>query len=87
MMTFSKASLFIVVGLVMGVGLPACGGLRLNIKTWYLDESQGGLVRKHTDAPTEIMTFLDAKGYRCVNAKDYDLLITLAKQAGIRGFQ
>ncbi len=85
MMTFSRASLFVVMGMMMGVGLPACGGPRLNIKTWYLDEVQGGLIRKHTNAPTEVMTFGAARGYRCVNAKDYDLLITLAKQAGIRG--
>lgn len=85
MTKFSKASLFFVLGMVMGVGLPACGGPRLNIKTWYLDEVQGGLIRKHTNAPTEVMTFEAAKGYRCVNAKDFDLLINLAKQAGIRG--
>lgn len=85
MMTFSRASLFVVVGMVMGVGLPACGGLRLNVKAWYLDKDQGGLIRKHTNAPTEVMPFEIAKGYRCVNANDFDMLIALAKQAGIRG--
>jgi hypothetical protein len=92
MMTYLKASAFLLMGLVLGAGLPACGSLRLNIKTWYLDVDQaeaikpaGVLIRKHTNAATEVLDRTESKSYRCVNQKDYDLLISLAKQAGIRG--
>jgi hypothetical protein len=81
-------------GIAMGLGLPACGGPRLNVKTWYLDVGQaealkpkGVLIRKHDNAPTEVLDADEARAFRCVNQKDYDLLIYLAKQAGIRGIQ
>lgn len=93
-MTISRACLFFVMGTLLGAGLPACAGPRLNVKTWFLDVNQaeqiqtgGVLIRKHTSKPTEILNRDQSKGYRCVNAKDYDLLIYLAKQAGIRGIQ
>lgn len=85
MMKFSKGSLLVALGAILGASLPACGTIRLNIKTWFLDEEQGGLIRKHDNAPTEVLPFPEAKGYRCVNKADFDLLINLAKQSGIRG--
>ncbi len=86
MMIF-KWTIPFVMGVVLSVGLPACGGPRLNVKTWYLDQDQGGLIRKHDAAPTEVLPFEQAVGYRCVNRADFDMLMYLAKQAGVRGIQ
>lgn len=87
MATTFKNVMCVSLGMVLGAALPACASKNLNIKTWFLDPAQGGLVRKHDTTPNEFLPFSEAKGYRCVNRADFDYLIYLAKQAGLQVFQ
>jgi hypothetical protein len=81
-------------GAAISLAAPACGTVKLNIKTWYLDADQaeaikprGVLIRKHENAATEVLDAEEAKAYRCLSAKDFDYVLYLAKQAGVRGIQ
>ena len=93
-MTISKGRWVIpfLVGAALSLAAPACGTVKLNIKTWYLDREQaqgvdpdGILIRKQGDVIKEWLKFEEARAYRCLYAKDFDYLIYLAKQNGIRG--
>lgn len=62
---------------LLGVFISACASAPgLKIKTWYLDENQGGLVRKNEN---KVLKFRDAQGYRCVSKSDFDALVEVYK--------
>lgn len=63
-LTTLTATLMILIG-----SLSACGALQ--IKTWFLDSKEtGALIRKHANAPMEVLSYADADSYRCYSPID-----------------
>lgn len=52
--------------------LVGCAHSGPRVKVYYLDASQGGLVRKQNK---EFLSFDQALGYRCLSATDFDALL------------
>lgn len=80
MKILSPASLL--VGLVLGAFITACGSAGLRVKIYYLDEEQGGLVRKQAG---EVRSFRDSTGYRCTSPQDFDAILGVLKTCRDRG--
>ena len=53
----------------------------LRVKIYYLDEDQGGLVRKQEN---ETLPFRDAQGYRCMSPEDFEATLNYLKSCRYR---
>jgi hypothetical protein len=51
------------------------------VKIYYLDEDQGGLVRKQEN---ETLPFRDAQGYRCMSPEDFEATLNYLKSCRYR---
>lgn len=57
----------------------ACAGAP--VKWWFNDSKDAkALVRKHTNAATETLSYTDADGYLCLSPPDAELAIFALKQ-------
>lgn len=54
------------------VALGGCPTAGLDVRVYYLEPDQGGLVRRQE---SEYLTWEQARGYRCMSPKDFDATV------------